>query len=900
MGKIKMQGLSRKTGIDAIGEVPWGTHFCQLYQNKADLIDTLVPYFREGLKNNEYCMWITGEPLEAEDAAESLTKWEPDFARYLARGQIEILSHRECFAGGDRFDIQRMLGDLTNKLQQVSVMGYDGLRLSANTCWLDKKAWQNFYEYETAFNNITGNCKILALCSYPIDKCSAREIIDITRNHEFIIIEHAGKWELVENTRRKRKNVRKQKLEVKSQGTAEVFKATNADSKNRFLSAIVESSDDAIIGKTLEGVITSWNKGAEKMYGYAEREVIGKNISLLVPSERSDEISQLLEKIRCGEHVKHLATVRQKKDGSKFPAIVTISPILNDKGKIIGASTIARDITQRKKYEEDLLRLNRELRAISDCNQVIVRSPNEQSLFNDVCRIMCEVVGYRMAWVGAVEQNETKSVRPVAWYGEDNGYLAKSKVSWADSELGNGPTGSAARNGKTDFCQDFATDPRAVPWRDEALSRGFHSSIAIPLFDNTGSVFAVFTLYSTDVKGFTTAEVRLLEELAGDLAFGIIVLRAKEEQIKIEKSLKDSEEKYRNLFISMNEGFGLHEIVLDAEEKPCDYRFLELNDAFEKLTGLSREKCVGRTAKEVLPDIEPYWIETYGRVAQKGEQIKFENYSAPLKKWYEVYAYSPGKNRFAAVFMDITERKQGEEAIKRYATELEIANRELQSFSYTVSHDLRGPLRIMDGYSQALLEDYADKLDNQGKTWMNNIRDSCRHMGQLIDDILGLSRVVWVELKFERVNLSEIAQSIAIKLKEIEPSRQVEFIVMPGMEVLGDNHLLGLALQNLLGNAFKFTVGCQFARIEFGSRQQNGRRVYFVRDNGAGFEMKYIDKLFKPFQRLHSSKNFPGTGIGLVTVQRIIQRHGGEVWAEGAIDKGATFHFTLNQERPDK
>ena len=231
-----------------------------------------------------------------------------------------------------------------------------------------------------------------------------------------------------------------------------------------------------------------------------------------------------------------------RKDGSLFQASVVITPIRYANGRLMGYSKVVRDITERKRAESNQIRLNRELKAISDCNQAIVRSTNEQGLFTDICRIMCEEVGYSMAWVGAVEHDEAKSVRPLAWYGDDNGYLAKVSITWADTERGQGPTGIAARTGKTDFCQDFITEPKVAPWRQEALARGFHSSIAMPLLNNQGNVFAVLTLYAKEPNGFTPGEVRLLEELAGDLAFGIGALRANRERIKAEEELSSKRE----------------------------------------------------------------------------------------------------------------------------------------------------------------------------------------------------------------------------------------------------------------------------------------------------------------------------------------------------------------------
>jgi two-component system NtrC family sensor kinase len=228
-------------------------------------------------------------------------------------------------------------------------------------------------------------------------------------------------------------------------------------------------------------------------------------------------------------------------------------------------------------------------------------------------------------------------------------------------------------------------------------------------------------------------------------------------------------------------------------------------------------------------------------------------------------------------------------------TELEAKNRELEAFSYAVSHDLRAPLRALDGFSDALISQYGDLLDDKGKHYLRRIHEGSLRMGQLIDALLDLSRITRRVLSRERVNLSDLAGEIASDLRVEHPQRQVEFAIAPDLAAVGDRHLLRIALQNLTANAWKFTGKCQSARIEFGIRQQDGERVYFVRDNGVGFDMAYADKLFTPFQRLHGMQEFPGTGIGLATVQRVVIRHGGRVWAEAAVDKGATFCFTLRE-----
>uniref|UniRef100_B8HJY1 histidine kinase n=1 Tax=Cyanothece sp. (strain PCC 7425 / ATCC 29141) TaxID=395961 RepID=B8HJY1_CYAP4 len=231
--------------------------------------------------------------------------------------------------------------------------------------------------------------------------------------------------------------------------------------------------------------------------------------------------------------------------------------------------------------------------------------------------------------------------------------------------------------------------------------------------------------------------------------------------------------------------------------------------------------------------------------------------------------------------------------LRQAVADLKAVNKELEAFSYSVSHDLRAPLRSIDGFSQALLEDYQDQLDAVGQDYLRRIRSATQRMGQLIDDLLALARVTRSELKLGNVDLSRLAHRICTELHQTQPDRQVEFVIQPGLVAQGDAYLLQVLLENLLNNAWKFTSKHHHARIEFGQTSLPRGPVYFIRDDGAGFDMTYRDKLFSPFQRLHGMQEFPGNGIGLATVQRIVYRHRGQIWAEGAVEQGATFYFTL-------
>jgi signal transduction histidine kinase len=252
----------------------------------------------------------------------------------------------------------------------------------------------------------------------------------------------------------------------------------------------------------------------------------------------------------------------------------------------------------------------------------------------------------------------------------------------------------------------------------------------------------------------------------------------------------------------------------------------------------------------------------------------------------------------------IAERQRAEDEVRKLNDDLELlvadrtrqlaaVNKELEAFAYSVSHDLRAPLRAVEGISQALLEDYQAALDDRGKDYLLRVSAEARRMAQLIQDLLALSRVTRAEMRFQPVDLSALATDVVAMLRRGEPAREVAVTLAPDLATQGDPHLLRQVLENLLGNAWKFTSHTEGARIAFGSVTTDGMETYCVRDNGAGFDMEYASKLFVPFQRLHGMSEFAGTGIGLSTVQRVITRHGGRVWAEAAVGQGATFYFTL-------
>jgi PAS domain S-box-containing protein len=489
------------------------------------------------------------------------------------------------------------------------------------------------------------------------------------------------------------------------------------------LAAIVESSADAVIGKDLNSIVTSWNATAERMFGYSADEMVGRSITLIIPPGHQNEEEQILSKVRRGERVEHFETERLKKDGGLVAISVTVSPIKDSHGRVIGASKVARDITGRKRVENDL-------RDSEERFRLLVDGVHEYAI------ILLDTEGRVVSWNAGAERAK--------------GYKAAEII---------------------------------------------------------GRSFSVFYPPEDIVAG-----------------------------------------------------------------KPA----MELKMAAEQ----------GR------------WEDEGWRVRADGTRFWASVLITALKD-------DTGNLRgFSKLTRDITERKQAEEVIRQLNTDLEqrviertaqlqTANKELEAFCYSVSHDLRTPLRSLDGFSQALSEDCSDKLDAQGQDYLRRIRAASQQMGQLIDDLLNLSRVSRGEMSQELVDLSKMVHEVADELRAMAPGRDVQFVVADGLIAKTDPRLLRIVLTNLLGNAWKFTAKQLHARIEFGSTGDNGSTEYFMRDNGAGFDEAYAGKLFGAFQRLHAAKDFPGTGIGLSMVQRIIQRQGGRVWAEGKVDQGATFHFTL-------
>lgn len=646
----------------------------------------------------------------------------------------------------------------------------------------------------------------------------------------------------------------------------DVTELQQAEEKLRHLAAIVESSDDAIIGKTLDEQILSWNKGAERIYGYTAREIVGRPISILVPKDLREELDEIMGRLVKGEGIEHFETVRVRKDGQAIQVALTISPIRDAYGKIVGASTIARDITDRKRAEDALRESEARYRTLVESSPYCIHEIDVRGRLNTMNRAGLLMMGVR-------DESEIR--------GGD--YLAF--VADTDRE----------RIGQI---LDLALQGRSCEFEFNAANGRLFQSSLVPIKDGNGAVLRLMGL-THDITERKQAEEEI-RKLNAEL----------EQRVRDRtRELAASEEQHRLLFETALQGV----VYQDAGGK-----IISMNPAAVRILGRTPEEFVGRTPVEEEPralheDGSPFPGNEHPAMTalRTGREVRdvvmgIFNPREGVYRWISVNAvplFRPGETSASQVytmFDDITGRKQADDKIRQLneqlaarAQSLEQANKELESFSYSVSHDLRAPLRAIDGFSRIVLEDCGSRLDGENRGNLERVRAASQRMGQLIDDILQLSRLTRSEMRRVPVDLSALARTVADELQTGEPERRVEFVIHPDLVANADAGLARVVLENLLGNAWKFTGKQTGAKIEFGRMIFDGTPAFFVRDNGVGFNMAYANKLFGAFQRLHSTAEFAGTGIGLATVQRVIHRHNGRVWAEGNVGHGATFYFTL-------
>ncbi|MBI4517749.1 MAG: PAS domain S-box protein [Deltaproteobacteria bacterium] len=613
-------------------------------------------------------------------------------------------------------------------------------------------------------------------------------------------------------------------------------------SEERYRS-LVENLNDVIFTANTLGNLTYISPAVESVWGYTAQEVIGEPFSRFVHPDDLPAIRVSFAATLVGLPESIEFRVLDKDGGLRW--IRTSTRAQFDRDHAVGFIGIVTDITERKRAEEALQESEARYR------QLVELSPDGIAVHSEGKVVFVNNVGVSM--LGATEAADLIG-KPIL-----------------------------------DFVHPDYRDLVTERVRHTAYEHQPASPVEEKFIRLDGSVVDVEVVGMPLTYGGKPAVQLVVHDIT--------------ERKRAEEALRASEERYRELFENANDIVYTHDLTGN---------FTSINKAAERVTGYGREEAVGRNITElVVPEHLSVAIEATARKLAGEATPPYEldiltkdGRKVPVEVSTRLVLREGKPVGVQGIARDITERKRTEEEIRRLnaeleervrqrTAELEAANRELEAFSHSVAHDLRAPLRHIDGFTKMLLEDCAPQLDAQGRQYLQRVREGSQRMEALITDLLALSRVARSEMHWQDVDLSALARTVAADLQKTQPDRQVEFVIGDGVVVHGDAGLLQAALENLLGNAWKYTSKHPRARIEFGRTEEHGQPVYFVRDDGAGFDMTHASKLFAAFQRLHSSAEFEGTGVGLATVARIVHRHRGRIWAESAVGRGATFFFTL-------
>jgi len=364
------------------------------------------------------------------------------------------------------------------------------------------------------------------------------------------------------------------------------------------------------------------------------------------------------------------------------------------------------------------------------------------------------------------------------------------------------------------------------------------------------------------------------------------------QQEKTEKKLLKSETCYRSLFNKMTEGFALHELVVNEDGEPIDYRFLDMNPAFEELTGLKREEVLGKLKSEVIPEDNVDWVKIYGKVALTGESIHFDAYSKALKQHFDVLAFSPAPSQFAVLFTDITERKMVENELKEAMKNLQLSNTELEQFAYVASHDLKEPLRMITSFLQLLQKRYGNKLDKDADDFIGFAVDGAARMHELINDLLTYSRVNKRIIELVDVDMNEVLEDVKINLEILIKENDAVITNDPLPIVKADETQMVELLHNLISNSIRYKSS-KTPYIHISAEKDGSKWLISAEDNGIGIEPEYKERISKIFQRLHGMEKYDGTGIGLAISKRIVEMHDGMIWIDSERTDGTKFNFTI-------
>jgi PAS domain S-box-containing protein len=616
------------------------------------------------------------------------------------------------------------------------------------------------------------------------------------------------------------------------------------------LNSLVEGISDAIYVKDRQGRYLLFNSAAERITGKSVAETIGKDDTFLFPPAEAQILMERDRSVMVGRKEITYEEVLTDAKGGVRTFLATKGPLFDAQGNVTGLFGIARDITERKASEQTLAERESALRESEELLRLFIEhAPVSLAMFD---REMQYLYASRR-WLSDYKLGE-RDIRGISHYE----VFPEITEEWR--EIHRRCLAGEVMRTEADRFERADGSVQWVRWEIR------------PWHDPSGEVGGI-VMFTEDIT----------------------------ERKQADEALRRAKDEWERTFNSVPDLIA----IIDSR-----YRILRVNSAMARRLGKTPDECVGQSCYSSVhgADHPPEFCPHALTLANSGEHM-IEVQDDHLGGYFQIRAtpFLDEQGQMTGtvhIVHDITEQKRAEERVSKLNAELEqrvrertaqlaASNRELESFSYSVSHDLQAPLRHMAGYSRFLLEDYGDKLDHQGATYLRRIMGACDKMGRLIDSLLELSRISRAELKIQTIDLSRLASEVINELRQRNPDRIVQVAITEELTTEGDPVLLRAVLENLLGNAWKYTRHAVPATIELGAERTGGKTVFFVRDNGVGFDMTYSDKLFGAFQRLHTEAEFEGTGIGLATVQRIIHRHGGDVWVHAQEGKGATFYFTL-------